>query len=439
MSKRLRAILVGCGNRGRMFGSLSRKHPEAVEIVALAEPREEWRRREGEANKLSEEQMFGDFSEALGPDGPEAELVMIASNDRSHYEATMMALRKGCHVLLEKPVAHDPVLTANLALEARRRGLTVAVQHELRYAPFFQELYRLLRTGRLGQIYSYQHTEHVEFWHMTHSFVRGNWCNSEDETPMILAKCCHDLDLMPWLLDDVVTKVSSFGRLDHYRQDNAPQGAPKRCTDGCPDQSQCIHDAETFYLGPVTTWPVAMIGDDMTPEGRRRRLAESRYSRCVFGGHNDVVDHQVVMLETSRGTICTLTMQGFAAQEESGRKLRFDGTKGTLRGDMQRRQITIHDHWRGPMGTKATPEVIELDSKAGGGHGGGDDILFADVIRCLTTGRGRPLTTIEDSVESHMLAWAAEQSRATGQAVDMTDFRACVYQQAEEMMRGAGV
>ena len=370
-------------------------------------------------------------------DGPQADLVIIASNDRTHYEAAMAAMRRGCNVLLEKPVAHDPVLTAHLALEARARGLTIAVQHELRYAPFFQELYRQLRSQRLGQVYSYQHTEHVDFWHMTHSFVRGNWCHSGEENPMILAKCCHDLDLMPWLLDDVVTKVSSFGRLDHFRPENAPAGATPRCTDACAAKKQCIHDAEEFYLGPITTWPVAMIATDMSLDARRRRLAESRYSRCVYAGHNNVVDHQVVMLETARGTICTLTMQGFSAHEENGRKLRFDGTNGTLRGDMERAEMIIHQHWRGPFGTKAEPEVIKLDEKAGGGHGGGDEILFADVVKCLSSGNGRPLTTINESVESHLLAWAAEESRATGVAVDMAAYRARVFEQAEAMMAAA--
>ncbi|MBN2582371.1 MAG: Gfo/Idh/MocA family oxidoreductase [Planctomycetes bacterium] len=441
MAEPLRAVLVGCGNRGRMFGRLARECKEMIRIVSIAEPRDEWRADEAALNGLPPECAFTSFEEALSPSAPAADVALIATNDRTHYAATLAALGKGCHVLLEKPVAHDPVMAAHMALAARQKGLQIAVQHELRYSPFFQEIRRLVREGTIGQVYSYTHTEHVEFWHMTHSFVRGNWNNSDQENPMILAKCCHDLDLMPWIIGDEVTKVSSFGRLDHFTPANKPAGAPERCTDGCPVQETCIHDAEAFYMGPCTTWPVAMLGPgfskDSTREERRRRLAESPYSRCVYNGHNNVVDHQTVMMETQRGAICTLTMEGFSIGEECGRKIRLDGTLGTIRGDMGRGMIMVYRHWHGPFGTKAEPEIIDLKAAGLDGHGGGDERLFTHVIECFwkgTSGGDDPLTTIDESVESHLLAWAAEQARGEGKVVHMDEFRRQVAEKAEAMM-----
>lgn len=435
----LRVALVSCGTRAGMYGSLCRKHPEMARIVSVSDPRAEWRRAEQQRNDLPDTAAFETFADQFAPGAPQADVALIATNDRTHYDATMAALGAGCDILLEKPVAHDAVLAAHMALAARRAGKRLAVQHELRYSPFFQQIREIVRSGRIGQPYSYTHTEHVEFWHMTHSFVRGNWNNADQENPMILAKCCHDLDLMPWILGDRVKRVSSFGRLDHFVRGNKPEGAPERCTDGCPVQDQCVHDAVAFYLGPKQTWPAKVIGPDtdtpLTYDERFARLAASPYSRCVYNGHNNVVDHQSVMMETERGAICTLTMQGFSAQEECGRKIRIDGTLGTLRGDMGRGIIHVYRHWHGPLGTKAEPEVIDLTQAGLDGHGGGDAKLFEDVIRSFWTGDGQPLTGIDESVESHLLAWAAEAARSENRVVDMADFRRDVETRAAELDR----
>jgi len=441
MARQLRVALVSCGNRARMFGEFCRRHADLAKIVAVAEPRDEWREEERQRNNLPPVRAYRSYEQMLAPGGPEAELAIVASDDRTHYGAARMAVERGMNVLLEKPVAHDPVLTVHLALLARKHKVRVAVQHELRYSPFFQQVLEIVRSSRLGQVYSYTHTEHVEFWHMTHSFVRGNWSNSDEQNPMILAKCCHDLDLMPWILGDEVTRVASFGRLDHFTPANRPPGAPARCTDGCPVRATCIHDAEAFYMGPRTDWPVAMMGPgfyrNATPEERRRRLVASRYSRCVYDGRNNVVDHQSVMMETRRGTICTLTMQGFSAGEECGRKIRLDGTLGTLRGDMGRGEIAVWRHWHGPFGTKVAPEIIDLKKAGLGGHGGGDERLFEHVLRVFAGAEEpgeEPLTTIDNSVESHLLAWAAEESRLKGRVVDMDAYRKRIAARAKKLM-----
>jgi len=421
MSESLRAVLIGCGNRGQMFGSLCRKSSGRVRIVSVAEPRDDWRRLEAERNGIPPEHAYAGYEQALGQGSPPVDLAIIAASDRVHYPAAMLALKKGCRILLEKPVAQTPAETVRMARVADELGLPVAVQHELRYSPFFQAVHEIARSGRLGQVYSYTHTEHVAYWHQTHSFVRGHFGDTGSSNPMILAKSCHDLDLIPWILDDRVTKVASFGRLDHYTAENRPVGAPDRCTDGCPVGDTCIHNAAVFYLGPRTDWPVAMIGADMSPEARRERLAASPYSRCVYGGYNDAVDHQSVMMETEHGTICTFTMHGFSAQEECGRKIRLDGTAGILRGDMGRGEIMVYEHVNAPFGTRVEPEMIEMGDR--GGHGGGDEILFRHVIDYFTGAGDTPLATLQNAVESHLIGWAAEEARRDNRIVFMDQFR----------------
>jgi len=434
MSRQRRVVLIGCGNRGQMFGQFCRECGDRVKLVALAEPREDYRAREAERNGLAAEHAYASFEQALGAGAPPADLAIIAAADRAHHAAAVAAMRRGMDLLIEKPVAHDPVLTVHLKLLAEQLGRTVLVQHELRYSPFFQEVRKVVRSGRLGQVYSYTHTEHVEFWHMTHSFVRGPYARQEDSNPMIVAKCCHDLDLIPWILSDRVTKVSSFGRLDHFVRANKPDGAPRRCTEGCPVGETCIHNAATFYLGERTGWPVAMVGTDMSLAGRRQRLHDGPLSACVFNGDNTVVDHQSVMMETERGTLCTLTMQGFSAGEECGRKIRLDGTAGTLRGDMGRGKIDVYPHWTGPLGTQVQVETLDLAAMGLDGHGGGDRRLFEAALDVFCDGSPAALTPLADAIESHLIGWAAEQSRHSDRAVHMAPFRQEVEQQARAML-----
>jgi predicted dehydrogenase len=251
---------------------------------------------------------------------------------------------------------------------------------------------------------------------MAHSFVRGNWRSSRTESPMILAKCCHDLDVLFWNLGPV-TRLNSFGSLLHYRRENAPSGAPERCTDGCPVAEGCPWYAPRLYLQEYTGWPVSVISQDTSLEARRRALETGPYGRCVYRCDNDVVDHQTVNMEFSSGATGVLFMHGHSYEES--RTMRYDGTRATLRarfgygvGDV----IEIHDHLTGRM--------ERVDPEAGGsGHGGGDAGLMAAFVKALHDS-GAALTTSRESLESHLMAFAAEEARVEGSVVEMGDYRA---------------
>ena len=230
---------------------------------------------------------------------------------------------------------------------AEERGRLLMICHVLRYTAFFSALHQILASGRLGRIITVEHRENVAYWHMAHSFVRGNWRNSQVESPMILAKCCHDMDILYWNLGPV-RRLSSFGSLSHYRPENAPPGAPERCTDGCPAADECPWYAPRLYLHGHTGWPVSVISEDLSQEARRRALETGPYGRCVYHCDNDVVDHQTVNLEFESGASGTLFMHGHSHEE--GRTMRYDGTRATLRGRFGYGfgdSIEIHDHLTG--------------------------------------------------------------------------------------------
>jgi predicted dehydrogenase len=350
-----------------------------------------------------------------------------------HVEPAVAALETGYHVLLEKPMAHTLEGCIRLVQTAERTGRTLQICHVLRYSPFWRALHDVLASGRLGEIITVEHRENVAYWHMAHSFVRGNWRNKALSSPMILAKCCHDLDILVWNLDQPCRRLSSVGSLMHYRAESVGPEIPARCTDGCPIEKECAFSAPGIYLeyrpfaelrrrrsqGEYVDeaphhWPFTVISPDLSHAAMRQALETGPYGRCVYHCDNDVVDHQVVSMELAGGASVVLVMHGHSNEEH--RSMRYDGTKGTLRARFgHTSEITIHNHG----GDSEQIPIPPADS----GHGGGDRGVMIDFLRTLR-GESQPLTTARASLESHLLAFAAEEARLEGTVIDMAAYRA---------------
>ncbi|MCB0053729.1 MAG: hypothetical protein KDE24_29765, partial [Caldilinea sp.] len=272
----------------------------------------------------------------------------------------------------------------------------------------------------------------------------GNWRNKGLSSPMILAKCCHDMDVLVWNLGSPVKRLSSVGSLKYYRSESVGPEIPLRCTDGCPIEAECPFSAIGIYLDYDRTfpdarrrlieggfdpeappyWPFNVISPDVSRAGRQQAIETGPYGRCVFHCDNDVVDHQTVLMELESGASVTMVMHGHSNQEH--RSMRYDGTKGTLRAvaiEPGRIEINIHG---------GASEVVTVDT-SDVGHGGGDEGIMADFVRVLR-GEIAPLTTARVSLESHLLAFAAEEARLSGQVIAMADYRA----RAEELAALAG-
>ena len=423
MGESIEAVLVGAGNRGyEAYGPYALEHPEQIQFTCVVEPHEGRRKRFAEAHGIPPERQFGSWQD-LYAGKRLAEALVNCTLDRMHLESTLPALELGYEVLLEKPMANTLQGNVRLVQAAEERGRLLMICHVLRYTAFFSTLHQILASGRLGRIITVEHRENVVFWHMAHSFVRGNWRNSKVESPMILAKCCHDMDILYWNLG-AVRRLGSFGSLTHYRPENAPPGAPERCTDGCPAADECLWYAPRLYLHDHTGWPVSVISEDLSQEARRRALETGPYGRCVYHCDNDVVDHQTVNLEFESGASGTLFMHGHSHEE--GRTMRYDGTRATLRGRFGYGvgdSIEIHDHLTGRV-EEHDPSTGGLQADVGG-HGGGDAGLMAAFVRALRPelGGAEGLTTSRESLESHLMAFAAEEARVEGGIVSMDGFR----------------
>ncbi len=420
MADAVEAVLIGAGNRGRfVFGRYALDRPDRLRIVAVAEPDPERRARVAQEHHLEAERVHADWRDLLAR-APVAPVAIVATGDTEHVAPALAALACGYHLLLEKPMAPSRGDCVRVVEAAERAGRMLQIGHVLRYTPFYQKVYEVLSSGALGALVNLDLKEHVATWHMTHSYVRGKFRSRAVAAPLILAKACHDLDLLAWFSARPALRLASLGSLGHYRAEAAPEAAPARCTDGCPVQEDCPHDAVSFYLGPdeatARIWPFADVSLDPSPQARRHALETGRYGRCVHRCDNDVVDHQVVAIEFEGGATATFTVHGLGAEER--RTVRLTGTRGELRGVLQTGEIEIARHGR--FGT----ERLLVPGSPFGHYGGDPGLLdhFTDVVA-----RGRPQDLRASgrvSLESHLIGFAAEQARLSGAVVDMASFRA---------------
>lgn len=404
--------IVGAGFRGiDTYANYIKQHPHLGRVVAVADTNAARRERAQALLGLRGEQLYNSWEDMLSRTRL-ADVVIIATQDRLHYAPTMAALEKGYHILLEKPMSPDPLECLAIADAAEKAGVVFALGHVLRYTPFFTVLKELVDAGRIGRLASIQWNENIGWWHVVHSYVRGNWRNASEAGPMILAKCCHDTDLLAWFAGHP-QKVASFGSLMHFRPDSAPAGATARCTDGCPHEPTCPYSAIRLYLSKTGNWPVTVVTTDTTPEGILQALREGPYGRCAFQCDNDVVDHQVANIEFAGGITCTFSMCGFT--RENARSIKFMGSDGEIRGHFGKQELILTQ-----FATGAT-QTIQLKEQTG--HGGGDGELIRSFLLQVREGNAAEgLTAAKASLEGHLLAFAMEEARTTGQVVDMHEY-----------------
>ena len=424
--KIVRIAIAGVGSRGKnAYGLELLNMKDRAKVVAVADIDPERLALAGDAHGVPDEMRFPS-AEAMLAMPRLADAMLVCTQDRQHVPHAVAALKKGYDVMMEKPISPKLEDLQEITKVARENGRRVVVCHVLRYTPFFQTIKKTIDSGVLGEIVSIQALENVRYWHQAHSFVRGNWRREEDTSPMILAKCCHDLDYLVWLCGKKCERVSSYGSLMYFKESNAPEGAALRCTQGCKAKESCPYDAEKIYLtnkdsgilcGNVE-WPIDVLAENPTEEKIRHAIETGPYGRCVFHCDNDVVDHQIVNMQMEGGASLSLTMSAFTSI--GGRTIKVMGTLGDLWGDMHENKIRI-----GVFGKE--PQVIDLgkEEKDFAGHGGGDRLLMEQFVDLM---QGKEpdgtITTLETSVESHLVALAAEKSRLeNGESIEIAPMR----------------
>ena len=409
MGKQVQLALVGAGSRGLFsYAPYALKYPEEVSIVAVADPRPWYRQEAARLHNIPDTAQFEDWQE-LFAQPKRADAVIIATPDKEHTHPAIKALECGYHVLLEKPMATTEDECRQIVSAVNKHKRLLAVCHVMRYAPFFRELKKVIDSGVLGQIRTVRHIEQVGYWHHAHSYVRGNWRDSGTSSPMILAKCCHDMDILLYLLGKKCKRIVSFGSLEHFTPAHRPPEAAERCLDCSLADNACPYSAKRFYNEWYNRgnreWPINVITQDVSPAGIEKALREGPYGRCVYSCDNNVVDSQIACLEFEDNLQVSFTMTAFNA--ETKRKTEILGSHGEVHGSED--SITVTD-----FRSKET-KSITIDSSVNsveGGHMGGDFGIMRDFVTAVRKDDFSQISSsAETSLASHLMAFAAERSR----------------------------
>lgn len=390
-----------------------------AEIVAVIDINEEKRAVAAEKFNVPSNMLFDNVDDFYKL-GKIADAVILATMDRDHYKHAMPAIDLGYDILLEKPIS--PNMDECLAIQknAHKHNVKIVVCHVLRYTKFFSTIKDIIDSGELGKIVTIQHAENVGNFHIAHSFVRGNWRNSDESSPIIMQKSCHDMDILLWLVDSECEKISSFGNLSYFKEENAPKGSAARCLD-CPVANECRFDGRKAYLPIMGEWPATVLTEDQTEEGILKALKEGPYGRCVFRCDNNVCDQQVTNIQFKNGVTATFHLSGFTNQMH--RTIKIMCEKGDIYGDDAEDFITV-THYSPNYQYEGETRKVSINNEEGF-HGGGDYRLTMDFLEAIENKEnlGESRSSIDRSIESHLMAYAAEQSRVKGEVVYMEDVR----------------
>lgn len=416
-SKTVTAIVAGAGGRGWTYSLFAKEHPDRLQITGVAEPKEFNRQRMVETHAIPAANVTSDWRE-LASRPRMADAVIIATQDAMHVEPALAFAKLGYAILLEKPMAPSEAECQRIVQVVKENNVLFGVCHVMRYTRYTQKLKEIVDSGLIGDVVNIQHLEPVGYWHQAHSFVRGNWRNEQESSFMLLAKSCHDLDWIRYMIGEPCLSLSSFGALKHFRKEEKPAaaGEAKRCLH-CAFEPDCPYSAIKIYLGRLangnTGWPVDVVAPNPTEASVTAALESGPYGRCVYECDNDVVDHQVVNMLFANGKTSSFTMTAF--NQAADRKTRIFGTRGELHGNG-----VMIEHFDFLSDQKQLIETIESDGTQLGGHGGGDYGLMDHFVSAVCAGDPRMiLSGPDESLESHRMVFGAERARRQHTVVDL--------------------
>ncbi|KAF8639936.1 hypothetical protein AX17_001186 [Amanita inopinata Kibby_2008] len=439
----LTLAIIGCGQRGKAYATYALHNPERCKVVAIAEPRPKTRNQFADLFNVDKTLVFDTWqdlhtasTETISTIGKRlADAVIVAVQDHMHLEVTLAFAKQGYHILCEKPMATSPEDCIRMEQAVKEAGIIFGMGHVLRYSPYFKDIDKIICSGELGELINVVHVEPVGYYHFAHSFVRGNWNQEKNSSFSLLTKSCHDIDLIcHWFAHVPLSRVSSFGSLQHFRRSAKPKeaGLAKRCLD-CPIERDCPYSAKKIYLDSLSrgnvSWPVSTLVDGIPDiENITAALKNGQYGLCVYESPNDVCDHQIVNLEFANGATASFTMVAYTSRI-CERQTRWHFTHGDIVGDMT--NFTVTDFRKPEQPSRRYPGIDGTIN----GHGGGDLGLIETFVHAVREGKQEIMgTDISEVVRSHITVFAAEASRREGKVIEYAEFEKLARERVGEFV-----
>lgn len=423
---KLKAVLVGCGDRTCVYTDFAVNEFHDVEVVAAVDPNKERLKYVSQHFNVPMDKCYTDINQVLSQ-GKIGDFVINGTMDSLHISTSIPFLKQGYDMLLEKPVTNNEEDLLELAKVAEENNCKLMICHVLRFSPFYREIKRTILSGEIGDVLNINTSERVGMYHSSVSYLRGKW-NSEKNcgSSLLLAKCCHDIDLITWFNNQTrPVSVYSEGERDYFNLENAPKGCGNRCLVDCPKEikDKCIYDAEYMYIkNDLLPWyPWQCTGknyQDLTLEEKIESLkTDNPHGRCVYKCGGDLLNHQNVIIKFANGsTACHTLMLGVTKAE---RTVHIVGTKGEIEGAASTGILYIRTYNKETAGYNE--RVVNFNETKGetGGHFGGDKGLVADFLSFIKNNEPSISTTvIEDSLIGHLVVYDADKSVKINQPVE---------------------
>lgn len=397
--KIIKFAVLGYGNRGQGYTDYALKHPEEYSVEAIIEKNPK------KTSKIDREKVkvFTNLNDFLQSD-IKVDIICVATQDADHYENAIELLKNGYDLILEKPISNNLSYCEKIYKASVKYNKKIFVCHVLRYTAFYNYIKKALLNNEIGKVVNIQTNENIGYWHMAHSFVRGPWRNSNNSSPIILAKCCHDLDLICWFINEQCLSVNSVGSLFEFKKENKPLDSADYCSD-CKLSETCNYNVMKIY--PQHPWTnLYYMTEEPTEENIKKNIVKTPYDRCVYNCDNNVCDHQSVIIKFASGAIATHTLSAFS--QNVYRKIHIQGTLGELYGNFDEYENIVEiKKFDGSAKTIDTNKFKYEDSP----HGGGDSAFMHEVYSVLNGCDSISITSIEQSIMSHKIAFSAEKSR----------------------------
>jgi len=423
--KKIKAVIVGFGNRGQVYGDYCLDEPEELEVVGVVDPNPHKLKLAQEKYGMSENSLFLNWEDFLKA-GVEADIVMNTTRDQDHYKVAIDILNAKYNMLMEKPIVNNKDQLLEIQSLAEKNNCQIFVCHVLRYTPFYRTIKQMLLDNVIGPIVTIEMNEHVCLSHYLSSYCRGKWASEKVcGSPFLLAKCCHDMDLIAWLNNSSKPlKVASFAHRKTFCKEDKPKDATEYCYN-CPHERKCLYSSLRYYIEhdvmPFLTWDsFNKPYDQVTPEERMEFLKHDVYGKCAYDC-GDIMDRQNVMIDFEDGSVASFTLAGGACRPD--RYIHIVGKWGEIEGKIEEKKITVRKYnvervWYDQEEIDVSTQ--EVNKAKYGGHGGGDYALMHDLVRYLNGDRSSiSMTLVKDSINSHLFVFAAEESRKENKIVEL--------------------
>jgi predicted dehydrogenase len=309
---------------------------------------------------------------------PGIDWVMIATWNRDHANSAITALEAGKNVFCQKPLATTLEDCLRMRDAWKASGKLFQLGFNLRYSPHYVRIHELVERNSIGSMISMEFNETLEFNHG--GFIMADWRRlKKDSGPHVLEKCCHDIDLVNWIVGSPAVRVASFGGLDFYT----------------PEYASRVEEIGPNAEGKVaySAWPM--------PEDRN-----------PFTCDKDIIDNQVVIIEYANGVRATFHMNNNAGIQE--RRMYLCGTHGSIRADVLTGAIDLK-----AIGWDT--ETQNHSTTGQGSHGVGDEVLAQELAESMING-APPRVGIEEGILSAVTCFAIDDAMVSGTVVDVRPY-----------------